>query len=72
MSRHIDLNITADSVNIESTSRYPVIDLTISNADKSALFDQLDIADIIQHFGRSELLDEIGEAFAREHFDIEE
>ncbi|WP_288080357.1 hypothetical protein [Pseudomonas sp.] len=48
-----------------------VVEVCADSADIGSVLDNYDITEIVEHFGISGLLDEIGEAAAREHFEIE-
>ena len=56
-----DITINAESASIETTYNSRQVEISLTNLDLPALLEQLDVIDIIQHFGAMELLDEIVE-----------
>jgi len=46
--------------------------VTAYDVDVATVLENFDIEHIVNHFGISDLLDEIGEAAVRKHFNIEE
>lgn len=66
-----DFTVTADSVNVSTGVDRNRVVLDVSSADIEPLLNDIDLIDIVRHYGAEALLNEIGEREACEHFDLE-
>ena len=64
------LNFDAYKVDVNPSSR-TLLGVSAYDADGETVLANFDIEQIVNHFGEEALLDEIGEAIARRHFEIE-
>ena len=65
------LNFDAYKIDVNPASR-TLMAVSAYDADGATVLENFDIEQIVNHFGVEALLDEIGEAVARRHFEIEE
>jgi hypothetical protein len=55
-----------------SPSSRTLCNITAYDADVATVLENFEVEQVVNHFGISDLLDEIGEAAVRKHFNIEE
>lgn len=62
------IEFEADDLRVESMGRYKL--QVTADANGGTVLDNFSVGDIVAHFDVAELLDEIGEDAAKEHFDL--
>ena len=67
----LDLSLTAASAEV-SGGNYNSINVELTGVDADDVMSALSVEDVVKYFGASDLLDEIGEQAARDHFGITE
>ncbi|WXL23945.1 hypothetical protein WG219_11320 [Ectopseudomonas mendocina] len=66
----IDIDFEAGGISLEPLSGN-WIRVEAKEADVKQILNSFDLTMIVEHYGASDLLEEIGEAQAKEHFEIE-
>lgn len=67
-----DFTVTAGSVHVSTGVDRNRVVIDVDSADIEPLLNDIDLLDIVRHYGADNLLEVIGEAAAREFFGHEE
>jgi hypothetical protein len=65
-----EISFESDTLTVDKPNKYSQEFRVTADVDALAVLEQFNAKEIIQHKDKDELLEEIGEAYAREYFSI--